>query len=136
MDNNLPQAVCVVIFNQDGDILGASVRGEPTVFGLPGGKVDPGEKPIDAAIREVYEETGLVMHRALLIQLHEGDDDHGYYVTTYRYVHTIHPAVVIQPEPDINVQWVTPAELINGRCGSYNDKVMTALLKRAYAIVH
>jgi len=30
------------------------------IFGLPKGLVDPGEKPLAAALREVFEETGLV----------------------------------------------------------------------------
>jgi 8-oxo-dGTP diphosphatase len=47
-----------VVIRKDGQILlglrkGSHGAGE---WGLPGGKVDPGESPIQAAAREVYEE--------------------------------------------------------------------------------
>ena len=35
-----------------------------TVFQQPGGKPDPGETPLDAVVREVAEETGIVADRA------------------------------------------------------------------------
>ncbi len=31
----------------------------PGKYDLPGGKIDPGEQPIDGAIRELFEETGI-----------------------------------------------------------------------------
>ena len=36
----------------------AATRAKP-VLGLPKGLVDPGEKPLETALREVYEETGI-----------------------------------------------------------------------------
>jgi len=35
----------------------------------PGGKVEPGETPLDAALREVYEEVGVELKRADLLQI-------------------------------------------------------------------
>jgi len=36
-----------------------AARGPKTVLALPKGLVDPGEKPLETALREVYEETGV-----------------------------------------------------------------------------
>jgi 8-oxo-dGTP pyrophosphatase MutT (NUDIX family) len=64
----------VVIRNRDGDWWMAAIEppGEPAraasrrasgtpkpVLALPKGLVDPGEKPLETALREVYEETGV-----------------------------------------------------------------------------
>lgn len=47
------------LFYQNGLILAVSRKNNPNDFGLPGGKVDPGETSDQALIREILEETGL-----------------------------------------------------------------------------
>lgn len=51
-------AVCI-IEDQYGRILLLQRENVPHGFSLPGGKMDPGETPLMAAIREVVEETGI-----------------------------------------------------------------------------
>src|SRR5436190_998514 len=40
------------------------------VWGLPGGEIEPGETPAQAAVREVYEETGLNVRLTRLVGLY------------------------------------------------------------------
>lgn len=47
-----------VIFDQDRRLLAVSVRGE---YFLPGGGVEAGESPAEAAFREAVEETGMTI---------------------------------------------------------------------------
>ena len=47
------------VFDDDGRVL-LGRRADVGVLTLPGGIVDPAEQPADAAVREVFEETGVV----------------------------------------------------------------------------
>jgi len=55
-------AACVLIMSADGMILTVSRKKDPTMLGLPGGKVDHGESFQSAASRELFEETGLLVN--------------------------------------------------------------------------
>lgn len=54
---NEVQAAGGVVVNKDGLVAIVSNRG--VSWSLPKGKIDPGESPVEAAQREVYEETGI-----------------------------------------------------------------------------
>jgi 8-oxo-dGTP pyrophosphatase MutT (NUDIX family) len=48
-----------VVLDADGRVL-LGRRADSGNWGLPGGIIDPGEEPADAAVREIYEETGVI----------------------------------------------------------------------------
>ncbi len=62
-----PAAYAIII--KDKKILLTKQRGE---YHLPGGGVDLGEMPADAVIREVKEETGLIVNKPELIDMISG----------------------------------------------------------------
>lgn len=121
------EAACVVIINDNGEVLAASRRGKPTEFGLPGGKVDNGETLLEGALREVYEETGIQLQADQLHHLITDDDGHGFVVTTFVCVEEMPSDCAVQREADITVKWVDPQMLIDGPFGDYNTRVLEAL---------
>ena len=82
-----PQAVCLLAMKVDGKTLCISRRNDTTQWGLPGGKVDPGETPLHAVVRETFEETGIVLKESKLIELYRADcpGDVTYDTITYFY---------------------------------------------------
>ena len=61
------QVAVVMLVDRQGRILmqhrDANARVSPDQWGLPGGRVEEGETPVEAARREVHEETGLVVRQ-------------------------------------------------------------------------
>ena len=56
-----------VVIRGPGDTILLEKRRDCGWWGLPGGKVEPGESLVDAAVREVLEETGLTVEVTHLI---------------------------------------------------------------------
>ena len=54
------------------DVVMVTRKEEPWAFALPGGKVEPGEEPLMAAVRELHEETNLSTWPSALEVLHDG----------------------------------------------------------------
>ncbi len=67
------RTACVVALRADGAVLAVSRPDPPLRFGFPGGGVDAGETPHEAAQRELFEETGLRARKLFLICV-LGDD--------------------------------------------------------------
>ena len=73
----IPHAV-VVLFNKEGQVL-LEERADDGYFDFPGGGVDQGEEVIDAAKRELLEETGLIANKLELFKVYTGEITHYVY---------------------------------------------------------
>lgn len=73
---------------QDGLALAVSRRNDPQKWGLPGGKVDPGETSLAACLREAAEETGVVLLPSEVTPLMScrSEGEVHYWTTTYLYI--------------------------------------------------
>ncbi len=117
---DLQAAVCLITA-KDGKVLAVSRKNDPTDFGLPGGSVEPGESPEDAARRELEEETGLTATK--LSQVFIRHDADGFTTTTF----------ACEVEGEINtpeagvVRWVRPEVLFAGSFGAYNKELFRRL---------
>lgn len=68
---NKGEAVQIVIVNSEGLVCLVSRKHDHNDFGLIGGKVDEGETPRQAAIRECKEETGIkIVNLRLVFSMH------------------------------------------------------------------
>lgn len=103
-------AACGLIVRR-GAVLAVSRRGSLTQWGLPGGRVEPGESPLDAALREMLEETGLVCDvSGIKPQMYEGPSLDGRLVYGVR-LYALGKPEPHSVEPGIAVQWMMPERL-------------------------
>jgi 8-oxo-dGTP diphosphatase len=106
-------AACALI-DADGRVLIAERPSGKSMTGLwefPGGKVDPGERPEDALIRELKEELGIVVNEACLAPLTFASH-------TYADFHLLMPLYVcrrwegvVRPHEGQKLAWVRPNRL-------------------------
>lgn len=130
MSGDLPKAVCVVLLDNMLMVMAVSRKDDHKKFGLPGGKVDPGESDEDAARREMLEETGITIKnlRPILRSTCVGGDQ-DYDTTTF--LAKFDPTVpCVKPKAGEGVaKYVEWGTLFEGPFGSYNFEVTTALRK-------
>jgi len=69
----MPGASAVII-NDKGEIL-LQHRRDDGLWGTPVGAIDPGEESAETVIREVYEETGLVVRPERIVGVYGGKDN-------------------------------------------------------------
>lgn len=119
------RAVCVIIRNEEGKVLGVSRKNDHTCFGLAGGKVNHNEDVFKAAIRETKEETGLDIYDLKLVDKRlYGEDKHSLYFQhcfTAKYKGDILTREELDRLGEFGlVEWLDESEFTNGFFSEYN----------------
>lgn len=122
-----PKAVSLLFRETENErlCLAVSRKSDPSKFGLPGGKVDPGETFLEALAREVKEETGLTLYGTpvpVFIAVCRGKVD--YLNATYRIERV--QGIPHTDEPH-TIEWVTREKLLEGPFAPYLRDMFTYL---------
>lgn len=116
---------CILVLNENAEILSVSRKDDKKDFGLPGGKVEPGETPMEAAIRECVEETGYGVDPRHMHMIYHAESD-GKLVVTYEVPFDAIKQISMPVESGA-VAWLKPEVLIECKTfGGYNRGLFKA----------
>ncbi|WP_435206540.1 NUDIX domain-containing protein [Micromonospora sp. bgisy143] len=127
-------SVSVVLVDEHERLLLVRHTGSPDRWGLPGGAVEIGESPAEAAVREVREEIGVQIDGLRLLDVLGGTD----YEVTYSngdrvaYVTAAYQAVIVDgtPAPDqeeiAELDWFTPTQVPSVQLNRFTRALLTA----------
>lgn len=122
--------VCVLIMNEEGKILSVSRKDDKNDIGLPGGKIEPGETPAEAALRELFEETGYKVIDGRFLQMIYHSEADGKLAVTYQIPFGAIKASSGAPSSNETgvVAWVNPSVLTTSKTfGEYNRNLFKAV---------
>lgn len=103
------------------------------LWNLPGGKIDGRETPKEAAVREVFEETGFLCHRKYVRQLCRRRISFGDEVWMghfYVYSGPLFAMEIREPEKILDLRWL---EVDEARCLQAHHGVFTEIFELALA---
>ncbi|HEX8946626.1 MAG TPA: NUDIX hydrolase [Candidatus Paceibacterota bacterium] len=125
--------VHTVVINSEGKFLlikrASCEEHYPDLWDIPGGTLEPGEDPIEAAVREVKEESGLVVTDYELFAYTSKVD----LAKNKQFLRLIFKAryksgeVVLEPREHDDYRWIDPADVVNYRAVPYLPAVLKKL---------
>lgn len=115
----MKRAVCAIIM-KDGKLLATHRRDNLNDWGLPGGKVDPGETDMQAIIREVIEESGYETEYTYIRTRVDGE----YEVACY--LGSDSSLVYVTDDHEHLAAWIEPKKVLEGCFGEFNKDLFEA----------
>ncbi|MDX8402383.1 MAG: NUDIX domain-containing protein, partial [Mariprofundaceae bacterium] len=123
----LPDIALAAVFDDDGRVLllqRTETQSMAGLWGFPGGKIEAGETPLESAMRELREETGLHGENWRLL----GTDEDG---ARRFHLHACRCARLDGFAPEAPHAWVAPADLAHWPMPPVN-RSLVAMLREAF----
>ena len=120
----MPIPIAIAVVEHEGRFLIGQRPASAALAGyweFPGGKIEPGETPAAAAIRECLEETGLVVEALFRYPTHVEEYGHGTVELHFIGCQVALPRIL---EPRQPFRWVARAELADLRFPAGNRRVL------------
>ena len=111
-------AVCIIVKRSDGKVLAVTRGGDDNDLNLPGGNIEPGESPEEAARRELWEETGMIATD--LLEVHRGTGRTRVSVA----FRAKDASGNLRSSAEGKACWVDPRKMLTGTFGGFLMKLM------------
>ena len=122
-------SVTIMVTNAEGQTLGVSRKTDHEDFGLPAGKLNPGETPEQAAKRELFEETGLTATKLEVIYEHPLRTENGI-VRPNRCYRAVEYLGKPESKEGAKVAWLSLGDFLGSKCSfrDYNRQLFASLM--------
>ncbi len=100
----------------------------PDVWDFPGGKLEPGEKPLDSLIREVQEETGLQIIPGTVIGTYNSQLKDAFVEFIIYRTHSFNGELKISEEHQ-EYRWLPVSEITKLPCTPFMDQLLKDIAK-------
>jgi len=132
----LPSAAVVILDDRMRLLL--CLHADKNIWVAPGGLVEPGEQPADAAVRETWEETGLIVELTGILGVYGGSDliidypngDRASYVGVIFRGRAVGGSLRPDGEEVLDVRYFTREELIAAPHAKWMDTAMPVLFSQ------
>lgn len=135
--NQMRISAGIFVENEVGEILAFRRQknvSDNNVYGFVGGKVDPGETAVQAAIREAFEEAGVI------VEINEDARDScfmSFVDDTHTSIFILYKAHIVEGADNIGKHvrenegapvWIMPSEILNSPFRDYNQRALQYFL--------
>lgn len=96
-------------------LLRSAKETDPSLWGIPAGKVEKDESDVEAVVREVYEETGIQLKETDLENIGHLPIEYDTFIVDFPMFHVNfdqRPDVVLAPREHIDLQWISPQQAL------------------------
>lgn len=96
-------------------LLRSAKETDPSLWGIPAGKVEAGERDIETVIREVFEETGIKLEETSLDNIGHLPIEYDTFIVDFPMFHVVfeeQPEVKLTPREHIDLQWISPKDAL------------------------
>jgi 8-oxo-dGTP pyrophosphatase MutT (NUDIX family) len=96
-------------------LLRSAKETDPSLWGIPAGKVERGETDLETVVREVFEETGIRLEETELNNIGHLPIEYDTFVVDFPMFHMVfkeQPEVKLTPREHIDLQWISPKDAL------------------------